>query len=193
MRSKRARLIYQHREIDNHDGEHGGFEHFTSSNRLINHRLVWVRVIDSSKRAINLAPFFVSKSFGAVGSRAFRFHPASKDFSFYQNLLCAVMSSAKTIKRSKKRSNTSSNLSGDNIEVETNCDECFTLSGSNPPKTVGPLSRRHDQFAKYAPCGHCSTCNKNGCEKKKYFEACNTCPGKGEKFSFAFEAEFTFL
>lgn len=66
------------------------------------------------------------------------------------------------------------------IEVGDDCNENFTLSGSNPPKTVGPLTRCHDIFAKYAPCGHWSTCKKNDCGKKKYFDACKSCKDRSE-------------
>lgn len=68
-------------------------------------------------------------------------------------------------------------------DIGTDCNEEFTPSGCNPAKTVGPLGKRYDHFAKYAPCGHWSTC-KEDCGEEKYFEACELCPSKGEtKFS----------
>jgi hypothetical protein len=58
--------------------------------------------------------------------------------------------------------------------------EEYSIAKCKPPVTFGPLSRIHDGFAKYAPCGHWSNCQEIGCEDKKYFDACQTCPDKGE-------------
>lgn len=67
---------------------------------------------------------------------------------------------------------------GEEVYTE-DCNGNFTLSGSKPAKTAGPLSKRHDFFAKYAPCGHWSTCKKDECVVKKSFEPCNTCSDRG--------------
>lgn len=75
--------------------------------------------------------------------------------------------------------------------ADNDCDEGFTPSGCQPPKTVGPLNRSHDLFAKYAPCGHWSSCKKNGCGVKKYFDACNSCPSKGRNFLSIFDCPLT--
>lgn len=150
-------------------------------------------MIDSSEHAINFvfSPFSISKLtqwvfiFNLLSVRS-----ALASFLFNQNLLSSVMSSAgscstkKSSTKSSKKSRCSFTVSGESDQFETNCDESFTLSGSKPPKTVGPLSKRHDLFAKYAPCGHWSTCEKKGCAKKKYFDACNTCPNRGANHEF---------
>lgn len=70
------------------------------------------------------------------------------------------------------------------------CDGDFTVSGSNPPKTSGALGRQHDSFAKYARCGHWSTCKKEKCGDKKYFTPCGTCkgPGKIKKYTILSES-----
>lgn len=66
------------------------------------------------------------------------------------------------------------------LSVGSNCDAGFTWSGSKPAKTVGPLNTCYDRFAKYAPCGHWSSCRKAGCEPKKYFEPNPRQGGRGE-------------
>jgi hypothetical protein len=60
------------------------------------------------------------------------------------------------------------------------CNERFTPSGMDPPKTAGPLGKRFDCCSKYAPCGHWNNCTEHGHEHDKLFEACDSCDPKGE-------------
>lgn len=65
------------------------------------------------------------------------------------------------------------------VDGPETCNNNFSL----PSKTVGPLGRKHDTFAKYAPCGHWSTCNTY--KEKTPFRPCICCDKKGElKFIF---------
>lgn len=62
-----------------------------------------------------------------------------------------------------------------------NCEENFTLSGSDPPKTVGPLSKSFHVFVKHSPEGPWTVCEKKKRKSEKNFEACETCPRRGKK------------
>ena len=60
------------------------------------------------------------------------------------------------------------------------CDGDFTPSGSKPPTLAGPLNQCYDKFAKYAPCGHWTTCKNIACSTNNCEEVCKTCPPRGK-------------
>jgi hypothetical protein len=138
---------------------------FASSNGSL--IIIWLdSLIDPSKRAINLSSFNLKIELCICRG------------CFFRNFSSIMIQPAK----SKNHSNDDCDIYGDALE-KSNCDGNFTSSGSNPPKTVGPLSRLHDRFAKYAPCGHWSTCSDDCCKLKKHFDATRCCSNRGENKS----------
>lgn len=99
------------------------------------------------------------------------------------NVSMCQKTSKKTACPKKRSSKTSTSRRSSNLKTmkeENDCDSDYTASGLDPPKISGPLGTCHDVFAKYAPCGHWTTCKKAGCKSKKYFEACQTCSSRSE-------------
>ncbi|KAG5675792.1 hypothetical protein PVAND_005666 [Polypedilum vanderplanki] len=76
---------------------------------------------------------------------------------------------------SRKSCQVSCPLSKEKSVCDLDCNEEYTPSGMQPPKTSGPLGKDFECCTTYAPCGCWDTCRPEDHQVKKCFEACNTC------------------